>query len=324
MKKESALIRILRSKSSTLLGAIVVIILFFYILNPAYLSGNNIRSMMNAMSLSGMLCVGVAVLLICGEVDLATGAEAMFGGIVCGMCLDAGMPIVVSILFALAFGALAGLINALLINVLNLMSFIASIGMSSVYTGLALYLTAGVGVNVSGRFLVLGTTALFGVIPTPFIVMIGLMCIYGFILRYTNIGRTAYMVGGNRAAARLTGINPKKVTTIMFINNGMIAALAGVLLASRMHAARPSAAASGALDAITASVLGGVSFAGGVGGMGGCLIGLLLMNTFVNGLIGAGLSTYYQLVAQGVLLMIALSVDYFNERARQRRLLAES
>lgn len=279
---------------------------------------------MNAMSLSGMLCVGVAVLLICGEVDLAAGAEAMLGGIVCGLFLQAGFSVPASILFAVIFGVVAGLINSFLVNVLNLMSFIASIGMSSIYIGVGHYITEGSGVNLSGPFLKLGTSALFNVIPTPFIVTVVLLAIYGFILRYTKIGRSIYMVGGNRTAARLTGINPKKITTAMFINNGVIAALAGVLLASRMHAAKPSAAETGALDAITAAVLGGVSFMGGVGGMGGCFIGILLLNAFVNGLTGVGLPTYYQLIAQGALLIIALSADYFSERARQRRLLGDA
>jgi len=153
--------------------------------------------------------------------------------------------------------------------------------------------------------------------------MVVLLLVYGFILRYTNLGRMIYMVGGNRMAARLTGISPKRITTAMFINNGMIASLAGVLLASRMHVANPNAAATGALDAITAAVLGGVSFLGGVGGMGGCFIGIVLMNSFNNGLTGVGLTTNYQLIAQGILLIIALSVDYFSERARLRRLLGD-
>ena len=321
MKTVSAPKRLFGSKNITLIGAIVVVVLFYYIIKPTYLSANNIRSIMNAMSLSGMLCVGITVLLICGEVDLASGSEAMLGGIVCGLCLQGGMPVYVSILIALAFGVVAGLINALLINVLNLMSFIASIGMSSVYIGLGSFVTEGSGINLSGNFLLLGSTALFNMIPLPFIVMVVLLLVYGFILRYTNLGRTIYMVGGNRMAARLTGINPKKITTAMFINNGIIASLAGVLLASRMHVANPNAAATGALDAITAAVLGGVSFVGGVGGMGGCFIGIVLMNSFTNGLTGVGLTTNYQLIAQGILLIIALSFDYFGERARQRRLL---
>jgi ribose/xylose/arabinose/galactoside ABC-type transport system permease subunit len=288
-----------------------------------YLSGNNIRSMMNTMSLSGMLSVGMTVLLIGGEIDLAAGAEAMFGGVVCAICLRAGMSIPVSVLFALGYGALAGLINAFLVNVINLMSFIASIGMSAIYSGIAFFLTDAKGINVSGAFRDLGTSALFDVIPTPFIIMIALFVIYAFVLKYTDFGRKVYMVGGNRAAARLAGINSKTVTTVMFVNNGVIAALAGVCLTARMHGANPSAAASGALDAITASVLGGVSFMGGVGGMGGSLIGLVLLNVFVNGLTGINLPTYYRLIAEGVLLIVALGMDYFSARARAKSLESE-
>ncbi|MDR1821933.1 MAG: ABC transporter permease [Oscillospiraceae bacterium] len=324
MKKQSALTAILKAKSLTLTVAAAVVILFFYIMNREFLSGNSIRSIMNAMSLSGMLAVGISILLIGGEIDLATGAEAMFGGVVCAAALAAGMPIPVAIIAAILFGAVAGLINAFFVNVLNIMSFIVTIGMSSIYTGLAYYLTNAKGINVSGAFLKLGTTALFGIIPTPFIVMAVFLVIYAFILRYTDIGRAVYMIGGNRAAARLTGVNPKRVTTIVFVNNGVIAAIGGVLLTARMHVANPGAAASGALDAIAASVLGGVSFAGGAGGMGGCFIGLLLLNAFINGLMAVNLPTYFQLVAQGALLIIALSVEYFNARGRQKRVAAEA
>jgi ribose/xylose/arabinose/galactoside ABC-type transport system permease subunit len=320
MKRETAFKRVFRAKNTTLMLAVIVIVLFFYAMESEYLSGNNIRSIMNAMSLSGMLSVGMTILLIGGEIDLAAGAEAMFGGVVCAMCLRAGMPILLSVVCALGYGVVAGLINAFLVNVLNIMSFIATIGMSAIYSGIAFFLTDAKGINVSGSFLNLGTTALWGVIPTPFAIMIAFVAAYAFVLKYTDFGRKVYMVGGNRAAARLAGINAKRITTFMFVNNGVIAALAGVCLTSRMHVANPSAAATGALDAITASVLGGVSFTGGVGGMGGCLIGLVLLNVFVNGLTGVNLPTYYRLIAEGVLLIVALSVDYFSARARAKSL----
>jgi ribose/xylose/arabinose/galactoside ABC-type transport system permease subunit len=281
---------------------------------------NSVLIVIIAFAVYALLSVGMTILLIGGEIDFAAGAEAMFGGVVCAICLRAGMPIPLSVFFALGYGALAGLINAFLVNVMNLMSFIASIGMSAIYSGIAFFLTDAKGIGVSGPFRNLGASALFGVVPTPFIIMIALVVVYAFVLKYTDFGRKVYMVGGNRAAARLAGIDAKKVTTAMFVNNGIIAALAGVCLTSRMHVANPSAAASGALDAITASVLGGVSFMGGVGGMGGGLIGPVLLNVFVNGLTGINLPTYYRLIAEGILLIVALGMDYFSARARARNL----
>ncbi|MDR2486528.1 MAG: ABC transporter permease [Clostridiales Family XIII bacterium] len=324
MRAQAMVRHAFRSKYAALLLAVFVVFLVFFLLKNTYLGGNNIRSMMNAMSLSGMLSAGMAILLISGEIDLSSGAVAMFAGIVCAFCLQAGLPIPVAVCCALLFGALAGLFNAFLVNAMNLMSFIATIGMASVYTGLAYFLTDAKGISVNGAILKLGGTALAGIIPVPFVLTLVVIALYAFILKYTDVGRKVYMVGGNRAAARLAGISPKRITTAVFVNNGIIAALAGICLMSRMHVANPAAASTGALEAITAAVLGGVSFAGGVGGMGGCLIGLVLLNAFSNGLTGVGLPTFYQLIAQGVLLIIALSVDYLSAGARQRWLAGEA
>lgn len=131
------------------------------------------------------------------------------------------------------------------------------------------------------------------------------------------------MCGGNRAAARLCGINRKKITTILFINNGAICALADAVLAARMHNAS-QAASTGNMDAITAAVLGGVAFRGGQGNMFGCFIGLALMTVFNSGLTASGLPAYWQIVVQGLLLIVALVVDFFNERSRKKALEEEA
>jgi ribose/xylose/arabinose/galactoside ABC-type transport system permease subunit len=223
---------------------------------------------------------------------------------------------VLAVGFAILFGAGAGLVNAFLVNVLNIMSFIATIGMSSVWMGIGYVATGARAVPVPESFWALGTYRLFNIIPLPFIIMLLLYLIYGGVLTQTGMGRKIYMSGGNRASSRLCGLNPKKISTFLFINSGAIAGFAGAILAARMHNANPNAAATASLDAITAAVLGGVSFVGGVGGMGGCFFGLLLINAFSNGLTGVNLPTYWQLVAQGALLICALGVDYLGSRKR--------
>jgi ribose transport system permease protein len=136
----------------------------------------------------------------------------------------------------------------------------------------------------------------------------------------TRFGRRMYMAGGNPNAARLAGINPKRITTTLYINNSVIACLAGSLMAARMHMGSPSAIAGSDLDAITAAVLGGVSFMGGGGNMVGVFIGLLLLNSFKNGLVVVGLDSYYQVVASGLLLIAALTLDFFREKSRIKNL----
>jgi ribose transport system permease protein len=273
------------------------------------------------MSLSGMLGVGMACLLISGGVDLAVGAEACLGGIICSFLLQENIPWPLALFIAVIYGACAGAVNALLVNRFNFMGFIATIGMSSIYSGISLVVTNGQNIPISNKsFWNIGTIAILKIFPMPFLIMLVLIIIYGFVLMFTRFGRSCYMCGGNSLAARLSGLNPKKTTSILYINCGALGALAGSVFAARMHSASPTAVQTGAMDAITAAVLGGIPFLGGAGSMGGFFLGLLLLTSFNNGLTVIDLQSYWQIVAQGSLLIIALCADFLNERSRIRAL----
>jgi ribose/xylose/arabinose/galactoside ABC-type transport system permease subunit len=314
-----------RSKSIPLIVVIAAVIIVFFLINSNYLSLDNIKGIMVAMSLSGTIAVGMGCLLIGGGVDLAAGAEGLFGGILVAFLLKYGVPWPLALIMTVVAGAACGAVNALLVNGLNFMGFIATIATSSILRGISLVVTANQNVPISNQgYWNLGTYAVFGVIPMPFIIMLILISVYGFILSSTQFGRNMYLVGGNRWAARLSGLNPKKIQNILYINCGAIAALSGAVVSARMHSGSPSAVIGSEMDAITAAVLGGISFMGGSGGMGGCLIGLILLNCFNNGLTVANVQPYWQVISQGVLLIIALIVDYFNERSRIKALKARA
>jgi ribose/xylose/arabinose/galactoside ABC-type transport system permease subunit len=235
--------------------------------------------------------------------------------------MQAGLPWPIALVVALAFGACCGLINAFFVNVVHIMGFICTLGIMGIYNGLVSAVTDNHPITAYNQsFWKLGSTTLFGIFPLPFVIMVVLMVAYGLILTRTNFGRSIYMIGGNRRAARLWGIRPGRIVTALYVNNGMLAALAGVILTARMHNASPMVGSTGAIDAITAAVLGGISFMGGIGGMGGCFIGILLITVFSGGLTAVGLPAYWQIVAQGAILVFALSADFFNSRARKRRL----
>lgn len=313
--------KLLRSGNTALLVITAAVIMLFYVFNNSFLSLENIRNIMNSMSFVGVLAVGMTMLLICGEVDLSSGAIACFGGVVSALLINAGIPWVLALILTILFGALCGLISALLVNKLGFMNFIATLGLMSVFQGFVIVITQNKNIQIPVKsFWVIGSTTLFNVIPLPFIIMIVLMIVYSVILSNTSFGRSVYMCGGNRRAARLCGINPKRISSILYINNGALAALAGAILAARMHTASPVAGNSGALDAITAAVLGGVSFVGGAGKMSGCFIGILLLNAFNAGLTAVGFPSYWQIVARGSLLVLALCFDFFSTLARRRAL----
>lgn len=320
-KSSSGIKRIIGGKSFSLVIILAVIIVWFQVINSNYLSTDNIRNILNAASLSGTIAVGMACLLISGQIDLSAGATGMLGALLTALLLKTGMPWVVAVLLAMCAGAVVGLVNAFFANVMNFMTFISTLALSTVFTGLGNVITNAQNIAISDKtFWALGSTNVFGIIPVPFLITIILFVVYGFMLTSTRFGRRMYMCGGNRNAARLAGINPKKVHTILFVNNSVIAVLAGSVMAARMHMASPTAILGADLTGITAAVLGGISFMGGGGGMGGAFIGLILLNSFTNGLVVVGLDSYWQVVSQGVLLIGALLLDFFREKSRIKAL----
>lgn len=318
-KNETARLRIkaiVNMKEFTLILVFVFFIYFFWMVNENYLSLVNIRSIFNSAFVMGTLAVGISCLLISGKIDLSAGNTGMMAGIIVALLMKAGMPWVPALIITLAFGAVTGLINSFFINGLGFAPFISTLAVSTIYSGLSLVITNAANVPINNKsFLSLGSTNI-SIFPLSFLIMIVLVIVYGLILSRTGFGRRIYMTGGNSNAARLAGINPKRITTILFVNGGVIASLAGAILSARMSTGSPSSVTGSDLDAITSIILGGVAFTGGSGNMFGVFIGVILITSFQNGLIVSGLNSYYQVIAKGLLLVAALILDYYRESAR--------
>ncbi len=323
MNKKNGYSRLADSKSLLLIFVMAALIVIFYVINNAYLSADNIRTILTSASLSGTIAVGMGLLIISGQVDLSSGATGMMGGLLVAILLQTNMPWPLALLITVLFGCAIGLLISFFVNVLNFTSFITTLALMTTLSGIGLVITNAENITINNQnFWALGSINVFGIIPLPFFIMLLLCLIFGLILRFTKFGRSIYMCGGNAGAARLAGINPKTIHTVLFMNNSAIACLTGSILAARMHNASPSGVMGTELTAITSSVLGGISFMGGSGTMGGAFIGILLLNVFTNGLVIAGLSAYSRIVAQGVLLIAALILDYYREEARQKALKA--
>ena len=303
-------------KEFTLIIVLAVFIYLFWAINHNYLSLGNIRAIFNSAFVMGTLAIGLSCLLIGGKIDLSAGNTGMMAGIIIAILLKAEIPWIPALLITFIFGAVTGLFNAFLINRLRFAPFISTLAVSTIFAGLSLVITNGANIPVNNKgFLALGSTNIW-IFPLPFLIMFALLIIYGVILSATGFGRRIYMTGGNANAARLAGINPKRITTILFVNNGVIACLAGSILASRMAMGSPSGVTGSDLDGITAAILGGVAFTGGAGNMVGVFLGILLITSFQNGLVVSNLDSYYQVIAKGILLIAALILDYYREKAR--------
>jgi len=312
--------KLLGMNELTLLIIWIVFIVVFQLISPNYLSKINITTIFYSVSVMGTLAVGLSCLMISGKIDLSTGSTGMMAGIFIAMLLKSNMPWVPAFLLVLLFGAATGVINAFFVNGLKIAPFISTLAVSTIYGGVALLLTNGANIPIRNKsFLSLEATSIW-IFPLSFIIMMVLLIIYGVILANTGFGRRIYITGGNAYAGRLAGISPERITSILFINNGVLASLVGVLFASRMNMSSYTSVVGSDLDAITAIILGGVSFTGGSGNMIGVFLGIMLITSFNNGLIHSGLNAYFQVVAKGLLLVFALILNYYRVRARKKSL----
>ena len=337
----SYLLRLLHSNGFYLTIIVIVLVIGIYSINPKFLSSRNLLgSIFVPMVVPGIMIVAVGPLLIGGGIDLSCAAQAAFASVIFAKLLE-GFPAMawpVAALITLVCGVGFGLINIFLTNVLGFMPFIATIGMSSIYTGFACWWTVMNNVPVNNNsFTGLGGIALFNkTVPMLFFFMIILVAVYAYMLANTRFGRSIYMCGGNQTAARLAGLNPKKVTASLFINSGVISALAGITWAAQLKMGHPMNLVTGMPNfaALTAVILGGTSFMGGSGGVVAGVIALLLVTVFDNGLTILALANskagqplygaYVNTTLKGLILIVALTLDYLSVSRKQRALIAAS
>ena len=337
MQKATLWRRLLRSRTTLLLLVLIVFTLvvivvrsgvldgapFSAMLTSGFMSRGNLYNIFLNLIIQCIMICGLSCLLIGGNIDLSVAGQATLAALIFAkICSGTSIPWVAALVAALMFGVFCGLINTFLINFLRFPPFIATIGMSSIYSGLSNIWTGSGNVQITrAGFLAVGEMSV-GVFPVLFLFALVLMALYQFILLKTPLGRKVYMVGGNIHAARLSGMNPKRVRMMLLINNSVLASFAGLTWSTRSKLASPTAIISAGPDmrVISAAILGGVMFQGGSGDIGGAFVAILLLNVFQNILDVLSVPPYWNVVAQGALLILALILDYFNAE-RQRKIL---
>ena len=322
--------KFIKSKTFTLLVLLLLIVLFFwsFSMNHSYLSIKNITSILNSMVLYILFAVAVSFLIISGEFDLSPGyIGTAAGATLAGLLAKTGTPWFIAVIICLLIGIGFGLFNALLVNKLRIQSFIATLAVGSFLArGYSLIVADGRAVSISDPAIVwVGTHRIWdNIVPVTVIISLAVILIYGVILSKTKFGRSVYLCGGNRQAALLAGLKPQKLSYILFANSGMLGAFAGILYAGRLKSGNLSGTNSYAFPAVTAVIFGGISFGGGSGDMLGCFLGLLIINGFNNGLTILRVSPYWQDVAAGVLLLLALTFDYFTNLRAKKVIISKS
>lgn len=313
--------KLVQGDNFTLVIALVLTVAIFSFSNPNYFTDRNLISVLTSASLTGLICVGESMLLVSGMMDLSPGAIAAFAGVMAGLLLKAGVPMAATFVLVLLSGAFIGCCNAFFVTQLRINAFIVTLALQSIVRGFAYIISDGEGIMISNHsFLQMGNAKIFGsrFLTFPIVILLVVFAIFYIVMKFTRFGREIYIVGGNPTAARLAGISTKKTTYKLFIIMGLLAALGGMILAARMNASQPQACVNLEFDGITAAILGGVAMSGGYGTLGGAFIGLFILQGFNNGLIMMNVQSFWQNVAKGALLLLALSFDYF--RSLKRRL----
>lgn len=307
-----------------LMAAIVAVFILFTSLNKNFLTTANIINLLVASSLVGLVAIGHTYLIIAGQNDLSPGSLAALSGVIAALLVSWGVPFLAAVLITIVVAAVVGVFNAWMVNKIKLEAFIATLVTQSIVRGFAYIVCDGKPVAISDKtFITLGKLRIFNV-PVSVWIMIIAIVIFGFILAKTKFGRSIYAIGGNKDAARLAGLNPERIVLICYVMMGVLCALGGVVFAARMNSGQPAACVNLEFDAITAVILGGVSFAGGVGTMGGTVLGIILIQAFNMGLTMVNVPSFWQYVARGGLLLFALTSDYIRKRNRDKALLAAS
>lgn len=307
-----------------LIVALIIVVAIFTSLNGNYFSWTNFVNILVAASLIGLVAIGHTYLIIAGQNDLSPGSVAAFTGVLCATLVSMGLPFLAAVLITLLAGAVVGIFNSWMVNKIKIEAFIATLVTQFVFRGFAYILCDGRPVSITNEaYISIGATRILS-IPLSVWIMLVLILVFGLVLAKTKFGRSVYAIGGNRDAARLAGLNPQRIITILFVMMGVITALGGIVFSSRMHSGQPAANVNLEFDAITAVVLGGVSFTGGVGDMVGTILGVILIQAFNTGLIMVNVPSFWQYVARGALLLFALTSDYIRKTNREKALLEAS
>ncbi|KKI60192.1 ABC transporter permease [Staphylococcus haemolyticus] len=290
---------------------LILLIIVVSILNPSFLDLSNLLNLLRQISINGLIAFGMTFIILTGGIDLSVGSILALSSAFIVLMITSGVDPIIALIIGVLIGFVLGAVNGLLVTKGNMAPFIATLATMTIFRGLTLVITDGNPITNLGDsylFQLFGKGYFIG-IPVPAVTMIIVFVILLIILQKTTFGRHTYAIGGNEVAAKISGIKVNKIKILIYGISGLMSALAGGILTSRLNSAQPTAGTSYELDAIAAVVLGGTSLTGGKGRIVGTLIGVLIIGVLNNGLNLLGVSSFYQQVVKGVVILIAVLID---------------
>ena len=296
---------------------LIVLIIIFSVLEPAFIGGKNIITVLRQVSILGITATGMMLPILLAGIDLSVGAIISMVNVGCAyMMVHMGIAPVLAVLISLVVATLVGAINGIVIAKVNIPPLIMTYAMQMVLSGCAYILCKGLPIyGFTSKFTVIGQGYVWK-IPIPVIIMAVCLIIGAFVLSKTFFGRYFYAVGGNEEASRLSGINVTFVKVLAYMLSGFFSGIAGIVMLSRVNSGTPSAGTGFEMDVLTAIVLGGVSVNGGRGKVYNVVAGVFIIGVLKNGLVLLNVDTYIQYIVQGVILALAVGYDCLQNRRR--------
>lgn len=290
--------------------AFALLIIVMALLSPVFLKPTNLLNILRQTSINGIIAVGMTLVILTGGIDLSVGSILALSAVIATSFAHSGENnIIIPLVVGLSAGLLCGFINGFIIAWNKIAPFIVTLAMMTITRGLALVYTNGRPViDLSDTYNKIGSGYVIG-IPIPVIIFILVILAGIFLLKYTKFGRHIYATGGNEMAAKISGVNTKRVIIWVYSLAGLLSGLAGVVLSARVMSASPATGQGYELDAIAAVVIGGTKLTGGVGTIAGTIIGVLIIGVMNNGLDMLNISSYWQLFVKGVIILLAVILD---------------
>ncbi|WP_416328998.1 ABC transporter permease [Raoultella planticola] len=294
--------------AGTLIGLLIIIITFSF-LSPVFFTIPNLLNILQQSSINALIALGMTLVIISGGIDLSVGPTAALSAVLGATMMVAGVPVPLAILATLGIGAICGVFSGSLVAYAGLQPFIVTLGGLSLFRAVALIYTGGNPVFcIPTEFRSLINSEIFG-IPTPIVIVAVIALVLWTVMNKTPLGEYILAVGGNEEAARVAGVPVKRTKVTVFVISGTLASLASLILIGRLGAAEPTIGNLWELDAIAAAAIGGASLMGGKGSVVGTIIGAIILGALRNGLTLLNIQAFYQLLATGLIIIIAMLID---------------
>ena len=303
---------------------IVLVVLFIAcsFISPYFLQSNNLINVARQLSVGILIAYGEMLLIISGFLDLSVGSVLALSGVLSVSVYKSTQSFTAAIAVALAVSVGCNLVNALFVANFKVPAFIATLGMQQVARGLALYYTGGQNILQLGNFVKIGQGAV-GPIPVPVIIVICISVVIWYIVNNTRYGRGLYAIGGSRSAAEASGINTKKSIYKSYIINGILIGIAGMIFMARNNSGLPNGAVGYEMTGLTAAIVGGTSFTGGIGTVSGTIAGAFIIGFLENVMNLAGVNPYIQQIIEGFIIVLAVAFDVVSKSRKSQKVIVK-